>query len=282
MASGSRMKSRIRVSVSCTSGRDATPSLIAQVPSGLRHEHVLERAVMGDDLRRAELRDQLLGRAVRDDAAVVDDRHAVAEELRLLHVVRRQQNRSAARPELIEQRPQLTSRLRVEAGGRLVQEQQIRFAGERARKRETLLLAARELADTARSLASELDDSQQLLDRPPTRVERTKQTERLLHGQLVRELRFLKLDAEPLPQFAVAGVRRDQSLENLDRRRLSGAVRTEQSKAFATLHRQRQVGNGDNGAVAFAQTRTRNGVLRHAGVLPASFDGTLAPPFDHQ
>src|SRR6188474_185793 len=204
MASGSRMNSRIRASVSWTSGRsvrlkpDPTLSLIAQVPSGLRHEHILERAVVGDDLRRTELGDQLFGRAVRDDAAVVNDCHAVAEELRLIHVVRRQENRSAARPELIEQRPQLTARLRVEAGGRLVEEQQIRIAGDRARKRETLLLATRELADTAGSLALQLDDPNQLVDRPPARVKGAKQAERLLHRQLVPELCFLKLDAEPL------------------------------------------------------------------------------------
>src|SRR5215216_6050371 len=65
----------------------------------------------------------------------------------------------------------------------------------------------------------------------------------------------------------IAGVRREQSLENLDRRRLAGAVRTEQAKAFTALHRQRQVVNSDDGAVTFAQSFTRNRVLRHAGIL---------------
>src|SRR6185503_18098195 len=74
-ASGSRMNSRIRASVSWTSGR----LLIAKMPSGFHHEHIFEGAVVGDDSGLAELRDQLLRRTVRDDAAMVNDGHAVAE-----------------------------------------------------------------------------------------------------------------------------------------------------------------------------------------------------------
>src|SRR5687767_15228898 len=128
-ASGSRMNSRKRASVSCTSG-DETRSPIAQMPSCQSHEHVLERSVMGDHFRRAEPGDQFLRRADGDDAAVVDDGHAIAQKLRLLHVMCRHQNRAAARTELIEQPPQLTPRVRVEPGCRLVEKQQVRIRSE--------------------------------------------------------------------------------------------------------------------------------------------------------
>ena len=49
-----------------------------------------------DDVRRLERRDQLLRRAEGDALAVIDDGDAVAEALRFFHVVRGEQDRSAA------------------------------------------------------------------------------------------------------------------------------------------------------------------------------------------
>src|SRR3989442_3326198 len=66
--------------------------------------------------------------------SMVHDRHAIAQPLGFLHVVRRQQHRAARRPEAADHVPQLAPRLRVEPGGGLVQEQELRPGHERDRK----------------------------------------------------------------------------------------------------------------------------------------------------
>ena len=79
------------------------------------------------------------------------------------------------------------------------------------------------------------------------------------------QLRLLELDAEPLPERLVVGspsaaehldvarVRLEQPLEDLDGRRLAGAVRTEQAEALARPHLEVQAGDGDDVAVALLQ-----------------------------
>ena len=98
----------------------------------------------------ADRGDQLARRAERDDLAVVHDRHAVAQPLGLVHVVRGQQDRPAGLLELLDEIPELPPRLRIEAGGRLVEKEQLGIADERAGERQPLLLPARERADARR------------------------------------------------------------------------------------------------------------------------------------
>ena len=81
--------------------------------------------------------------------AVIDDGHAVAQPLGFVHVVRGQQDGAALGAEAVEDVPQLPPRLRIEAGRRLVEEQQVGVAGQRAGHRQALLLPARQLADPA-------------------------------------------------------------------------------------------------------------------------------------
>jgi hypothetical protein len=96
-------------------------------------------------------------------------------------------------------------------------------------------------------------------------VEGPEKTERLLDGQLVGELSLLELDAETLPQLLLVGlpsaaeyldlstIGRKQAFQNLDRRGLAGAVRSEQSIAFASAHAERQPVDCHDIAVAFLQ-----------------------------
>ena len=60
-------------------------------------------------------------------------------------------------PEALDQLPELPARLRVEPGRRLVEEEQLGVADQRAGEREPLLLPARELADPRPRLLVELD-----------------------------------------------------------------------------------------------------------------------------
>src|SRR4029453_12065640 len=115
---------------------------------------------------------------------------------------------------------------------------------ERRRERQPLLLASGELAHPGLLLVLELDDSHDLDGVEPLLVEAAKQRDRLEDGQLLRELRLLKLDADALAQPAGvfgpraaedldgAAVRPGEPLEHLHRRRLAGAVGTEETEAL--------------------------------------------------
>ena len=130
---------------------------------------------------------------------------------------------------------------------------------------ETLLLAAGELDDPAAALGFEFDECEQLVDGLAAVVERSEKPEGFLDRQLVGELRLLELHAEALPQLSLVGlpvvakhldvatIGREQPFEDLDRRRLAGAVRTEQTEALAATHLERQAVDCDDVAVAFLQ-----------------------------
>ncbi len=150
--------------------------------------------------------------------------------------------------ELLDEVPQLAARLRVEPGGGLVEKEEIRIADERARERQPLLLSARERDHARIALLLELHERDHLLRRRTAIEEAAEQPQGLEDGQLVGELRLLQLDAQPLAQrlrvrrppqpenFDVTRVRLGQPLADLDRRRLAGAVRTEQAEALPGRH----------------------------------------------
>ena len=76
-----------------------------------------------------------------------DHDHAVGEVLRLLHVVRGEQDRLAERAQPGDQLPRLPTRGGVEAGGRLVEEDQLGVAADAEREVEPPALAAGERLD---------------------------------------------------------------------------------------------------------------------------------------
>ena len=65
---------------------------------------------------------ELVGGALGDDAAAVDDRDAVGELVGLVEVLRGEQHGRARRDEPADGVPHLRAGARVEAGGRLVEE----------------------------------------------------------------------------------------------------------------------------------------------------------------
>ena len=90
--------------------------------------------------------------------SVIHDGHAVAQPLRLLHVMRRQNDRAPGLLQPIDQIPQMAPRLRIETCRRLIQKQQLRIADQRARHGQPLLLPARQPAYARLSLLFELRD----------------------------------------------------------------------------------------------------------------------------
>ena len=93
------------------------------------------------------------------------DRHAVAEALGLLDVVRGHQDARALAAQEVDQRPQLLADLRVEADGRLVEQHQPRLVHEPAGDQQPPAHAAAELVDLRVAAVGEVGDPQRALDR---------------------------------------------------------------------------------------------------------------------
>ena len=95
------------------------------------------------DRRTADARLQLVGRPLGHDLAVVDDPDAVGEDVGLLEVLGRQEDGDAvlARQSL-DLLPECGAALDVQAGGRLVEEEDPRGVDERQRQVEPALHSA--------------------------------------------------------------------------------------------------------------------------------------------
>src|SRR5262245_52591294 len=90
---------------------------------------------------------QLLGSSLRDDFAMVDDGEALAEGVGFVHVMGRQDDRFALAVVAADDFPEQEARLRIEAGGGLVKEEDLGVVHHGARDRDALHHAAGEAAD---------------------------------------------------------------------------------------------------------------------------------------
>ena len=94
---------------------------------------------------QAAVGDHLVAGAAGDQLAVEDIGDLVAA-LGLVHVVGRDQHGHALVGEPVDLVPEVAARLRIDAGGRLVEQQQPGLVHHRGGQREALLPAARQLA----------------------------------------------------------------------------------------------------------------------------------------
>ena len=169
-------------------------------------------------------------RALGHDLAVVHHHEPVAELLGLVHVVRGEHQRDAALLEPVQPVPQHVARLRVEPGGRLVEQQQVGFvdqrAGDASRAASCRPTAARP-GSPARSVSwtNSSSSAARALALARGDVEVAAVDDQVLeHGQLGVELVRLRHDAEPRPDRAAVGRRveaEDAQLAVGDRRRRS-------------------------------------------------------------
>src|SRR5438067_1294705 len=192
------------------------------------------------------------------DEIAIHDGDLIAQELRLLHVVGRQDDGLAARLDRLHQLPEIASRLRIESGGRLIEEQHRRIVDERDREQQPLLLAAGELAGVAPRELLQGAQADELIDLEPVGVEPPEQRDRLAHGEKVLQRGPLeenagvlaKARAERLAAVAyLAGGRRQDPLHDLDGGGLAGAVRAEQAETDAFGHAERHAGHGGGAGV---------------------------------
>ena len=208
------------------------------------HEHLLAVLPVAD-LRLQVGRRQLGGRPDAHDLSLAHHRDAVGELLGLVEVVRREQDGLAERAERADHLPRRAARLRVEAGRRLVEEDEVGIADERDAEVEPPLLAARERLDARVRLLLEPDERDHLVDVARRAVVAGEDRVRLAHRQVRPQLRLLEDDADPLAEVRsrplgivaehahLAGVALAVALEDLDGRRLAGAVRSEQPEDLA-------------------------------------------------
>src|SRR5207248_6093672 len=98
------------------------------------------------------------------DLPLAQHRDAVGELLGLVEVVRGEQDGLAERAERADHLPRRAAGLRVEAGGGLVEEDEVGIADERDAEVEPPLLAARQRLDARVRLVDEPDERDHLVD----------------------------------------------------------------------------------------------------------------------
>src|SRR6267378_505199 len=188
-------------------------------------------------------------------------------------VVRREEDGATRVLEPPNDLPQLPARLRIESRGRLIEEEQLGAAHERAGDGEALLLAARQRRHACTALLLQLDQGEHFVDRVGATVERAEQLQRFGDRELFGELGLLELNPQPLAQrpacrpFAPrraqdrdrAAVGGRQPLQDFDGGGLAGAVGAEQAEALTRGDGQVEARHGDDVAVALDQTDTMNG-----------------------
>ena len=90
-----------------------------------------------DDVAADVAADQVGRFPLDEKAPLVHDDQPVAETGGLIHVVGRQQDREPLRPELLQTLPDLVARLGIEAGRRLVEDEELRPVEKRAGHHQT-------------------------------------------------------------------------------------------------------------------------------------------------
>jgi hypothetical protein len=109
----------------------------------------------------------VIRRAFGDDLAVVHHHQPVAQLLGLVHVVGGQHQGHALVLEPVQPVPQHVPGLRVQSGGRLVQQQDLRVVDQRPGDRQPALHAAGQRFDLVLGPVGQLGEVQQLLDLGP-------------------------------------------------------------------------------------------------------------------
>ena len=201
-------------------------------------------------LRDRGLREDVRGRAVRDDAAGVEQEHPVGVLRRERQVVHRGDEREPgllAQP--VEQLERLLLMPDVERGSRLVEENDLRLLGERARDDDTLLLSAGQRPEAAIGEGQEVEPRERascclaiaralLRERPE--VWRPAEEHVLRDGHPRRRRRLLRYDGDETRELGARELldrtpaerdlarERDEPRDRAQERRLPGAVRTDE------------------------------------------------------
>src|SRR5579884_2082231 len=237
---------------------------------------------------------QLAQRPLVGDAAAADDGDAVAELLHLGEQVARENDRDPLAGEPLDERAHVAHPRRVEAGRRLVQQEQPRRAQERGGDAEALPHPVRVAADAIVGAVGEVDELEHLVDARAgaVAVEVGEQAQVAPARQVGVEPRPLDEpgDAVERPraldervasvQLDAARRRPDQAEHHPQRRRLAGAVRAEEAVDVAGVDGQVDLVHGDEVAVALEQgsRRDRRRVAHASAAASASATAAVTEP----
>ena len=190
--------------------------------------------------------------------------------------MRCQEHRLAEVAKATDRVPGPPTGLRIEAGRGLVEEDELRVADEGEPEVETTQLPARECPHARSGALLEADELDYLtgVSRPRVvageEVERLAHRERRIHGgrleddpdaRPIRSRRRPRVDAEDARLAAVAA---PVALEDLDRGRLPGAVRTEEGEHLARLDSEVEAVEHLPRAYAFRRSMTSIAANGHA------------------
>jgi hypothetical protein len=157
-----------------------------------------------DDFRAFGMRQQFIQGTHRDHLSLVHDAQAIAQTLRFLHVVRGVQDGGSGRAQTPNQLQNVRARLRVDARGRFVKQDQFGFMHQRRREIQPPLHPARERSDVAITVGFQADEAQQLLNasselRALHSIETAEKPQVLRRGQARVKGGFLRRQTNHLP-----------------------------------------------------------------------------------
>ena len=207
--------------------------------AGQRHEQrridLRERRA---DRPPPDARLDLGGRAVGDDPSVGHQDRAVGVGVRLLEIVRREEDRPALSGERAHGDPELPTAFDVQRDGRLVEHQQVGVADQRDRETNALGLPAGKLLRSLSGGCGEAGELERLVDVHRIRIERGHHRDDLAHGEIADQLAGLQHRADEAGVNSLArrvaedgdgaAVRLGEAEHHVDRGRLAGAVRAKQ------------------------------------------------------
>src|SRR5436309_5969272 len=253
----------------------------------------------GDDHIRPERALQVRGRALLDQMSLIDDADAVRERVSLLEVLGGEEDRDPFRVEPADLVPHAHAACRVEAGGRLVQEQDLRVVDERGREIEASPHPARVGLDAVPERGPDVDELRELAEpllrlRLGEAVEAALESEELDAGLGGVERCFLERDADAEPHvdglegyveprdFGPSRGRKEEGAQHVHERRLAGSVRTQEAVDLACLHVEIHAVDGagvleEPPEILRSDRRIRHGAqtYRHHGTSIADLGGTL-------
>ena len=212
----------------------------------------------GQNPPAAHALEDVLDRAGRQDPAFLDHRHEVADLGQLGQDVRAEEDGLAIGGQLANQRPEFDAGARIEVGGRLVENQQLRVVNDGAAECDALLEALRKSLDVSIpevADAHELDDVLHgLLPCGAAQVVRAREEIEILGHRRIRvdtgvvgheagdpaDL-FRIVDHGIAADARVAALRRIQRRQNPHRRCLAGSVRSDEPEDLTSLDAERHV-----------------------------------------
>ncbi len=223
----------------------------------------------------AELAHQLGLVLDQDDLAVVDDADPVGHVLGFLDVMRGEDDGDAGGAQFAHQLPHVLAQFDVDAGGRLVEKQDLRLVRQRLGDHQPALHAAGQHPDLGVALVPQRQLLEHFLDmrgigRLAEQSARKPQGRRRrlegVGGQLLRHQPDQRARRAVVGNDVVtvdgdlAGGRIDDAADDADQRRLAGAVRAEQREDLAVADIQVDVFEGlEAGGVGLVEMRDGDG-----------------------